>query len=399
MHFDYVDKAVALAKDGGKSTSFAQGFFAEMMRLKATNAANADALRRKFPGASFAVLGSIAWGESFVDKFVRYHVPSLLAPGNLPALAQKMRVVHSIVTTEADRARIMASPIFETLCESAEVVFTCFSESFVQQRQTCGYNFYYFYGLLDHQSVFLASALRAEMYLWPVDVVISRDGLSNLHRYLSQGADACSIAGIECDPELLRGWLDAWPRGAAGQLEVPAGDLLAAAIGRPDTYFRSLVMTLENRAFCRHPRELIWPGVDGLTVHSVFMHPIAVSARLMSRHFHPQHENVDFALLPRLLQGDGELKVLQDATEVVIAQFGAPAAREEFLGTGFSLEAFMEAHRYDYAVQRHWFSQPQFFPCPDVPYAPATGRDRDVALVAAALRRQRFREGVVAEKR
>jgi hypothetical protein len=391
MNFDHVDKAIALAKEGRESTSFIHEFLVEMMELRAANAKRARALRRRFPMRSFAVLGSIAWGEAFVDKFMNYHVPSLLAAGNIPALARRKKVIHSIVTTETDRKRIVSNPVFKRLSEYAEVVFTCFPEKLLEQRERNQYNFYYFYGLLDHQSVFLATALRAELYLLPVDTVYSTESLTNLSRYLRRKADCCSVAAIECEPAELRAWLDGRPREAAGVLELPAGELLSAACARPDAYFRSLIMGPENQSFCRHPRELIWPMADGLAIHSIFMHPLAVSARLMSKPFHPQYENVDFALLPRLLQGEGRLKVLQNASEVTIAQFGAPAAREEFLESGFSLEAFIEAHRYDYAVQRRCFATRQFFPSKDLPYAPSADPDSDVVLIQAALKRHRFR--------
>ena len=150
-------------------------------------------------------------------------------------------------------------------------------------------------------------------------------------------------------------------------------------------------MTSDNESFCAHPRDLVWPRPEGLAIHSIFMHPLAVSARLMSRPFHPHNENVDFALLPRLLQEDGEVSVLQDATEAAIAHFGAPIYRQEFLNRGFALEAFLEAHRYDYAVHRRCFANRQFFPCPDAPYLQAHGYASDVASIVAALKRYRFR--------
>lgn len=392
MNFDHVDKAMALAETGREGTSFIHQFLVKMMELKAVNTARARALRRGgLLRQRFAVIGSIVWGEAFIDKFMNYHVASLLAPGNVPGLARTRRVIHSIVTTETDREKIVAHPLFAPLCKHARVVFTCFPEAFLEQRARDDYNFYYFYGLLDHQSVFLAAALRAELYLLPVDIVLSRDSLSNLARHLQAGADGCSVAGIECEAADLRTWLNARSRGAAGELDLPADELLTAAIGMPDAYARSLVMSRENQSFCQHPRELIWPMADGLAIHSIFMHPVAVSARLMSRPFHPQNENVDFGLLPRLLQADGKLEVLRDASEVAIAQFGAPAAREEFLDGGFSLEAFLEAHRYDYAAQRRCFATRQFFPSRKSQAMPSTTYTSDVALLGAALKRYRFR--------
>lgn len=391
VNVDHVDKAIVLAKDGGQGTSFAHGFLVKMMELKAANVSQAARLRRKFfLRRSFAVMGSIAWGEAFVDKFMNYHVPSLLAPGNIPALARRKKVIHSIVTTERDRQRIVAHPVFKRLKRFAEVVFTCFPEELLERRARDEFNFYYFYGFLDHQSVLLAQALRAELYLLPIDIVISRDSLAKVGHALDRGADCCSIAGIECEPADLRSWLDGKTRSRTGELDLPAGELLTAAIAMPDAYCRSLVMSPDNQTFCRHARELIWPMRDGLVIHSIFMHPVAISARLMSRPFHPQYENVDYALLPRLLQHDGRLTVLQNA-ELAAAQFGAPAGREEFRDGGFSLEAFVEAHEADYAAQRRCFAKRQFFPSGKVPYRPSVDCDREVALIAAALKRYRFR--------
>jgi len=391
MNFDHVDKAIVLAKEGGGGTSFIHEFLSKMMELRAANVHRARQIRGgSLFRRSFAVVGSIAWGESFVDKFMNYHVPSLLAEGNLPALARRRKIIHSIVTTETDRKRIVASPAFRHLSRHAQIVFTCFPEKFLEERERERYPFYHFYGLLDHQSVFLAAALRAELYLLPIDIVLSRHSLENLGRRLDRGADCCAMAGIECEPVPLRNWLDARTRGAAGELDLPSDELLEAAIAIPDAYARSLVMNAENLSFCRHPRELIWPQADGLSIHSVFMHPLAVSARLMSRPFAPQYENVDYALLPRLLQGDGCMEVLETPIEAVAAQFGAPAGREEFLEGGFSLEAFIDAHRYNYAVQRRCFATRQFFPCRNPPYTPSNRRQAEVALIHAALKRYHF---------
>ncbi|SEP48154.1 hypothetical protein SAMN02990966_06974 [Rhodospirillales bacterium URHD0017] len=391
VNVDHVDKAISLANGGGQGTSFAHDFLVKMMELKAANVRQARRLRRKFfLRRSFAVMGSIAWGEAFVDKFMNYHVPSLLAEGNIPALARRKKVIHSIVTTERDRQRIVAHPVFRRLSRFAEVVFTCFPEELLERRARDKYNFYYFYGFLDHQSVLLAQALQAELYLLPIDIVISRGSLANVGRSLDKGADCCSIAGIECEPADLRSWLDGRARSKRGELDLPADELLTAAIAMPDAYCRSLVMSPDNQAFCRHARELIWPMRDGLVIHSIFMHPVAISARLMSRPFHPQYENVDYALLPRLLQHDGRLTVLQNA-ELAAAQFGAPAGREEFLDTGFSLEAFIDAHEADYAAQRRCFASRQFFPSGKVPYPPSADCAQEVALIEAALKRYRFR--------
>jgi hypothetical protein len=391
MNFDYVDKAIALAKKGAAGTAFIHDFLVEMMKLRAANDAQARRLRAVSRRRRFAVIGSVVWGQRFVDKFMDYCLPSLLAPGNIPALARKRKVVHSIVTTEADRDRIVAHPAFARLRELAEVVFTCFPQEFLERREQSGYNFYHFYGLLDHQSVFMASALQADLYLLPIDCVYSRDCLRNFSSYLERDADCCSVGSIEAIESELRAWLDVDTRRRANVLDLPSRELVQAASEHPDRYFRSLTMRPDNTEFCAHPRELVWPLADGLAIHSIFMHPLAVSARLLSRPFHAQHENVDFALLPRLLQGDGRLKVIEDASEAMLGHFGAPVTRDEYLAGGFSIKNFIEAHRYDYAVHRRFFASRQFFPCRDLPYNPSDDYAAELALIQSALVRHRFR--------
>ncbi len=130
-----------------------------------------------------------------------------------------------------------------------------------------------------------------------------------------------------------------------------------------------------NQAFCRHAREeLIWPTRDGLVIHSIFMHPVAISARLMSRPLPSPVRKCRLRAAARVLQHDGRVTVLQKA-ELAAAQFGAPAGREEFLDGGFSLEAFIEAHEADYAAHRRCFASRQFFPSGNVPYPPSADCD------------------------
>jgi len=391
MNFDYVDKAIALAEKGAAGTAFIHDFLVEMMKLRAANDAHARRLRAAFRRRRFAVIGSVVWGQRFVDKFMDYCLPSLLAPGNIPALARKRKVVHSIVTTEADRDRIVAHPAFTRLQGLAEVVFTCFPQEFLERRERSEYNFYHFYGLLDHQSVFMAAALKADLYLLPIDCVYSRDCLRNFSSYLERDADCCSVGSLEAVESELRAWLDIETRRRANVLDLPSRELVQAAAEHPDRYFRSLTMRPDNTEFCAHPRELVWPLADGLAIHSIFMHPLAVSARLLSRPFHAQHENVDFALLPRLLQGDGRLKVIEDASEAMLGHFGAPVTRDEYLAGGFSIKNFIEAHRYDYAVHRRFFASRQFFPCRDLPYNLSDDYAAEFALIQSALVRHRFR--------
>ena len=387
MNFDYVSKAMELAEAGGEATAFIHGFLVQMVRTRDANLDRAAKILSGLSGQRCSVIASVVWGSDYVAKFMDYCVGSLLARGNVPALARRGHVVHSIVTTERDRQRIVAHPLFAQLSELAEVIFTCFSEELLQERERSGYNFYYFYGLLDHQNLFLAEALKADLYMLPVDCIYSSDCLLRFSEMLESEADCCSVGSIEADEGRLRLWLESQE---GRVLDFPSESLLQVGCERVDTYFQSMLMTEGNGAFCKYPRELVWPVTDGFVIHSVFMHPLAVSSRMLTRPYHPQHENVDYALIPRLLQADGRLKVTEDGRQLCLVHAGAPPARAEFLNGGFSVESFLEARSNDYAGQRRTFPIAQRFPYREPRFPPSGQYPSEMRTLSSALARDRF---------
>ena len=61
------------------------------------------------------------WGEWHLDAMRRVMLPTLLSPGNLPAIRRRFPLRYRIATTPADRRRIEAWPIFSRLAAAVEV--------------------------------------------------------------------------------------------------------------------------------------------------------------------------------------------------------------------------------------------------------------------------------------
>jgi hypothetical protein len=60
------------------------------------------------------ILACVLWGDKFRRDFLAYCLPSLLAPGNLPALSAFGSVRFLIAAPRDDYAALAASPVFET---------------------------------------------------------------------------------------------------------------------------------------------------------------------------------------------------------------------------------------------------------------------------------------------
>ncbi len=63
------------------------------------------------------------WGDSYIDHWLGLSLPSLLAPGNLPALAEKTEIEVLVLTRQADIENIRKDPIFSDLVATCPTRF------------------------------------------------------------------------------------------------------------------------------------------------------------------------------------------------------------------------------------------------------------------------------------
>jgi hypothetical protein len=66
---------------------------------------------------------TVLWGRRFVERFLATTLPSILSPGNLPALKAAAPTTYSLYTTDDDADRIWASDLFRSLASLIEIEF------------------------------------------------------------------------------------------------------------------------------------------------------------------------------------------------------------------------------------------------------------------------------------
>src|ERR1051325_10754167 len=82
--------------------------------------APASGAKRQTPLRSVTVLMPV-WGYRFVNQFLEFCLPTLLAPGNLPAVAAMLPCRFVLLSSEADEPLIRASPGWrhvEKICDA-----------------------------------------------------------------------------------------------------------------------------------------------------------------------------------------------------------------------------------------------------------------------------------------
>ncbi|MTJ93005.1 MAG: hypothetical protein F8N36_09105 [Desulfovibrio sp.] len=66
---------------------------------------------------------TVIWGKTYVERWAEINAPTLLAPGNIPAMAKKMSVCLVFYTTHEDRDRIRSLPVYRRLKQFAAIRF------------------------------------------------------------------------------------------------------------------------------------------------------------------------------------------------------------------------------------------------------------------------------------
>ncbi|MBF0560646.1 MAG: hypothetical protein HQL37_01270 [Alphaproteobacteria bacterium] len=311
------------------------------------------------------VFGYVVWGSAYVDAFMKYHIRSLLAPGNLPALTAR-RLVVSIVTTPEDRARIVSHQQFAALARHAEVHFSLVSGHLCARNNSLAPDqlFYRFYGALDHINLHFAGAAGADVFLLPVDCLVADGSIRAMTGYLAQGYDSCGGANIVAKTESFLPALDAVCPGD-GPIVLDTRRLASLALKHCHQYTASQWMVRGNRSFGRWPRELFWPVKGGVVAHSIYTHPLFISARALGAGIEFPYSSADFLLTARIFQDRGtfrRFRVISDASEAYISNFTSTHRRFEETDRPFDPRAFAAAHRGAYPIHRHMFCQRQFVP-------------------------------------
>jgi SAM-dependent methyltransferase len=365
-----------------------------------------QAIRQANPDVEINQVGSVVWGEKYLDAFMNFNVRSMLADGNMPALRRHGVLVHSIVTTDSGRQYILNHPVYKALARVADVQFFCFPEALLELfRGEHGPDklSYLLYGILDHTNLFFARGLGGNLFLIPVDAVVAGPSFTNMRRYLEEGYDCCGAGNLVSERE---SFLPALERRFAGEtaIDIDTFSLASLALQHPHHYITSQLIHDGNRDFGRHPRELFWPIKGGIAVHSIYTHPLAVSGRRLARKFIMPYAWADFLLPARLFPEPAEFdryKIIDNAAEAYIGNF-APASRT-YMTTGrpFHPEDFVHAHLHSYPIHRHMLSTRQIIPCEYPPMTCGNDVEQDMRTIRAAMA-QHFddsAEGVARDQR
>lgn len=284
------------------------------MGLNAGRRARAGTLRRPVVELVCAV-----WGETYIAQFAELGLAALLAPGNLPALAQSCDVGCVFLTSAKDIAGFEALPAMATLKRHARVRFIVIDDLIVKGQYSVTLTLAFFRGV----QAFGSDATSIHFLFWNADFVLADGGLRHLAQRIARGERLIMTGTLRALSPIADRKLDAWPADAEGARVFPARDLVRLALDFPQQHHAAKVIN-QDQAWSKVPSQMFWRlGREAMLGR--FYQAFMLCLR-PTRVPHGINGPCDYSFMPELCPGEA-LTMIDDSDEFFALELG-PAGQE-----------------------------------------------------------------------
>lgn len=248
------------------------------------------------------IVGVAVWGERYIKLFRDYTLASLLAEGNLPAIAERRDIHIAIFTAEQDARALLESPLYQTASRYCRFHFVHYDPALVAVSRVSDFPTacHAQFGLMStaHYAM-MECARRLEMDATVIgaDNIVNKDFLSHLADASDRGASAVGCPGFRLPA--------AESLAAAEEFRAP-DDRIISISGSDfatllDKYLPKAVFVSADD-FARFPLFLCWRVEgEGVLVHGNHYHPVMISGRHLKEIKAPSIDPIDGRFFVRYL--------------------------------------------------------------------------------------------------
>lgn len=269
------------------------------------------------------VIGLTVWGDRYTDLLTRYFIPSILSPGNVPALAALREIRIEIFTTRDWADRIRSAPSTRALERHAAVDIVEFPSELLQSPE---YDRdpnlrYYIYGGFHHVSMEHARAVGGDVICIAPDGVHSDGSFTNYAKYVDAGYWTVLFTTTRGQAETLLPILDSMRDETSQSLTLPPRKLVDLAREHIHHDFLQFLMTTAHRRYPEVLTRMFFLTRDGFHSRNFHLHPIIISAEALRQNVAFDYHTVDANFIARLLPNRedwSKIKVLDDSDDGVM---------------------------------------------------------------------------------
>src|SRR5262245_11064508 len=265
----------------------------------------------------------VLWGERFRDYFLDLCLPTLLSPGNLPALSTRQRSKFLVCTRPEDWAAMRVSPIFQLLEKFVDPLFFEIPAP-PPETAACVHM-----GIGHRRGCEMAYDVRAYPFVLQPDTIFSDGMIARLQKLASQGVELALVPALRFAEEPLFDRLrqiGISPRdrkGIAEPIVLNSRQLVHMALAS----LHSETKTYEWDApyFHATPYAAWWkvPGEDGIVVHCMSWAPLLFDLAAVPAHDTSTFDNwtIDGDYVHKNLGNIKRIHMVLDSDEMFIASW------------------------------------------------------------------------------
>jgi len=273
----------------------------------------------------------VLWGELFRNYFLNYCLPSLLSPGNIPALATRQKSKLVLATRPEDWEAMRATPIFRLAERYVQPVFIEIPPC-PKDKSGCEHM-----GIGHKLACEMAYREKAYAAVLTPDFMMADGAFARLQQLAQSGVELVLAAALRFGEEPLFAHLHAngaLPRedqiGNGEPLTISCRDLTRAAINS----FHSHSASCEwgSPIYPHVPHAAWWrvPNEDGVLLYSLSWAPLLIDYAGFTRHDTTTMDQwtIDGDYLYKNLEHIGRIHLVQDSDELFFCSWAPLADRE-----------------------------------------------------------------------
>jgi len=346
-------------------------------------ASTEQALRRRQspPRAIQCVLP--VWGYRFVRQFLEVGLPTLLAPGNVPALAAALPTRFIILTRLEDEDFIRNHPAFQRLCQ------VCDTEIRLIDHLITGSNYSTTITLGYTEAIRAAGDDMVDtcFFFLVSDYIMADGSLASAIERMIEGRSGVLVGNFQVVLEDALPWLQEQLNRSPEVLAIPPRELLHWAFNHlhPATLANTVNLPLSHN---KHTNRLFW-RIDGNTLLARFYLVHMLCIRPEKTDF-TIGASCDYSFVPELCPSDN-VEVITDSDDYLVIEMQPVQHEARFLQPGPLRPKALARTLSSWTTTRHRQNSQYsvIFHANEIPRACASVRaeaDRFVAEVGAAMR-------------
>ncbi len=162
------------------------------------------------------------WGERFINDFLQLSLPSLLAPGNMPALAAHFKTQFVFLTAASDVRVFETDKNFQKLTSICDVAFVPMQDLIVSNNHSTTLTLAYDRAIRQTG----AQMLNTYFILLNSDYIMADGSFEGLTRYIEKGYNAICAGNFQTIDEEIKPYLLSKIDPATGVMQISPRELV-----------------------------------------------------------------------------------------------------------------------------------------------------------------------------